>query len=78
MNTILTTQFARIHTSFLINIEMMINRPFSKFCNGDIVNVITEELRLIERNIIFYKKQFQQIQITFCKLNVKNGSVCMA
>ena len=46
--TILTTQFARIHTSSLINIYIMLNRPITKFCNGDDVNVIAGELQLIK------------------------------
>ena len=61
----LQTQFARIYTSSLINIEMMLNRSFTKFYNGDDVNEIAAELWLIktrpnsfykkQRNIIFYK-----------------------
>ena len=47
-NTILRTHIARIHTSLLINIEMMLNRPFTKFYNGDDVYVIAAELRLIK------------------------------
>ena len=48
MNTILTTHIARIHTSFLINIELMLNRPFTKFYNSGDVNVIAAELGLIK------------------------------
>ena len=64
------TQFARIHTSSLINTEKILNRPITKFYNGDDVNMIAAELRLtktrpisfyIIRNIIFYKKQCQQM-----------------
>ena len=39
-------QFARIHTSSLIKIEKILNRPTTKFYNGDDANVIEEELRL--------------------------------
>ena len=60
-------QFARIHASSLINIQKILNRHITKFCNSDDVNVIAAGLRLIKtrstffiRNIIFYKKQSQQ------------------
>ena len=33
-------QFARIHTSSLINIEKILNRPITKFYNSDDVNGI--------------------------------------
>ena len=33
-------QFVRIHTSSLINIEKILNRPITKFYNSDDVNVI--------------------------------------
>ena len=53
------TQFARIHTSSLINIEKILDRPFTKFCNSDDVNVVAVELWLIEtRPTSFYKKYF--------------------
>ena len=39
-------QFARIHTSSLINNEEILNRAFTKFCNKDDVNVIAADLRL--------------------------------
>ena len=39
-------QFARIHTSSLVKTEKTLNRPITKFYNGDDVNVITAELRL--------------------------------
>ena len=53
----LTKQFARIHTSSLINIEKILNRPITKFYNSDDVNVIAAELRLTKtRPISFYKK----------------------
>ena len=43
---LLKIQFARIHTSSLTNIEKILNRPITKFYNGDDVNVIAVELRL--------------------------------
>ena len=50
-------QSARIHTSSLINIEKILNRPITKFYNTDDVNVIAEELRLTKtRPTSFYKK----------------------
>ena len=53
------TQFARIHKSSLINIEKILDRPFTKFCNSDDVNVVAVELWLIEtRPTSFYKKYF--------------------
>ena len=39
-------QFPRIHTSSLINTEKILNRPTTKFYNGDGVNAIAAELRL--------------------------------
>ena len=42
-------QFARIHTSSLIKIEKILNRPITKFYNSDDVNVIAAELRLTKR-----------------------------
>ena len=39
-------QFPRIHTSLLIKIEKTLNRPITKFYNGDDVNVIAAELLL--------------------------------
>ena len=51
-------QFARIHISSLINIEKILNRPITKFCNGDDVNVIAAELRLTKtRPTSFDKKR---------------------
>ena len=41
-------QFARIHTSSLIKIEKILNRPITKFYNGDDVNKIAAESRLIK------------------------------
>ena len=50
-------QFTRIHTSLLINIENILNRPIAKFYYGDDVNVIAAELRLTKmRATSFYKK----------------------
>ena len=52
-----TKQFARIHTSSLINIEKILNRSITKFYNGDDVIVIAAELRLTKtRSTSFYKK----------------------
>ena len=51
-------QFARIHTSSLINTGKTLNRPIAKFCNGDDVNVIAAELRLTRmRPTSFNKKR---------------------
>ena len=50
-------QSARIHTSSLINIEKILNRPITKFYNSDDVNVIAAELRLTKTRLTsFYKK----------------------
>ena len=50
-------QFARIHTSSLIKIEKILNRPITKFCNSDDVNVIAAELRLTKtRPASLYKR----------------------
>ena len=61
-----TCQFAIMLTSYVINIEKILNRPITKFYKGDDVNVIAAEFRLTKtrpnsfiRNIIFYKKQCQ-------------------
>ena len=43
----------RIHTSSLINIEKILNRPITKFYNSVDVNVIAAEFGLTS----FYKKQ---------------------
>ena len=52
-----SVQFARIHTSSLINIEKILNEPITKFCNGNGINVIAAELRLIKMSpTSFYKK----------------------
>ena len=44
-NTLWQLQFARTHTSSLINIGKILNRPITKFYNSDDVNVIAAELR---------------------------------
>ena len=44
--TFFLKQLARIHTSSLIKIEKILNRPINKFYNSDDVNVIAAELRL--------------------------------
>ena len=50
-------QFARIHTSSLIKIEKILNRPITKFYNTDDVNVIAVELRLTKtRPTSLYKR----------------------
>ena len=50
-------QFARIHTSSLIKIEKILNRPITKFYNSDDVNVIATELRLTKtRPASLYKR----------------------
>ena len=60
------TQFLRMYTSSLIEIEKILNRPNTKFYNGDVVNLI-ESYAPLKRgqllfiiNISFYKKQCQQ------------------
>ena len=67
---VVAIQFPRIHKISLINIEKIFINPITKFYNSHDRNVI--------RNIIFYKKQYQQMQIKVWKLNVKNRSFCMA
>ena len=42
----LCSQLARIHTNPFINIEKILNKPFTKFYNNDDVNVAVAELRL--------------------------------
>ena len=50
-------QFARIHTSSLIKIEQILNRPITKSCNSGDINVIAAELRLTKtRPTTFYKR----------------------
>ena len=43
--TLWQLQFARTHTSSVINIGKILNRPITKFYNSDDVNVIAAELR---------------------------------
>ena len=54
----LKTQFARIHTSSLINIEKILNRPITKFYNGDDVNVIEAELGLTKTRPTCFDKRY--------------------
>ena len=50
-------QFARIHTSSLINIEKILNRPITIFSNSDDINMSAAELRFTKtRPTSFYKK----------------------
>ena len=56
------TQFARIHVSFLIIIEKILNRLITKFYNSDDVNVIAAELWPTKtRPTSFYKKQSETL-----------------
>ena len=50
-------QFARSHTSSLINIEKILNRPITKFYNGHDVNVIAAELWLTKTRRSFFDKK---------------------
>ena len=53
------SQFARIHTSSLLKIEKILNRPITKFYNSNDVNVIAAGLRLTKtRPTSFYKKHY--------------------
>ena len=77
-------QFARIHTSSLINIEKILNRPITKFYKSDDVTGIAGELRLPKlRPTSFYKKHNLSSETMptdvnkYLKTNVKNRSVCM-
>ena len=72
------SQFARIHTSSLNKIEKTLIIRITKFHNGDDVMRLQQSYGQIKRgqlllirNIIFYKKQYQQMY------NVKKRSVCM-
>ena len=47
----------RIHTSSLINIEKIVNRPITKFYNGDDVNVIAAELWLTKMRPTYFDKK---------------------
>ena len=74
LNLCPTLQFARIHTSSLIKIEKILNRPITKFYNSDDVNVIAGELRLAKtRSTSFYKKQsFIRDNANRCKSRFEN------
>ena len=50
-------QFARIHTSSLINTDKILNRPITKFYNGDDANVFAAELQLTKRRPTFFNKK---------------------
>ena len=49
--------FARIHTSSLIKTGKTLNRPITKFYNGDDVNVIAAELRLAKTRPTSFNKK---------------------
>ena len=58
-------QFVRIHTSSLINIEKIFNRPIINFYNDDDVNVIAAELRLTKtRPTFLQEKSLQETMAT--------------
>ena len=75
-------EFTQLHLSkikrfwieLLLNFTMMMPQIWLKQNNGS----LKRGQLLFIRNIIFYKKQYQQIKIKFWKLNVKNRSFCMA
>ena len=50
-------QFARIHTSSLVKTEKTLNKPITKFYNGDDVNVIAAELRLTKTRPTSFSKK---------------------
>ena len=50
-------QFARIHTSSRINIEKTLNRPFTKFYDGDDAIVIVAELQLTKTRPTSFNKK---------------------
>ena len=65
----------RIHTNSFMNIEKILNRPITKFYNGNGVNLIEAELRLTS----FYKKQNilseimpRNVCMIYCKLYLAN------
>ena len=70
-----------IHISSLMNIEKISNRPITKFYESNDMwlqqsyGSLKRGQLLLIWNIIFYKKQWQQMQIKFWKVNVKNISV---
>ena len=49
----ITTKLGRSHTSYLINIEKALNRPITKFYNGNDVNMITADLGLTKTRTMF-------------------------
>ena len=56
------TQFVRIHASFLMIIEKILNRLITKFYNSDDVDVIAAELRPTKtRPTSFSKKQSETL-----------------
>ena len=63
------TQFARIHTSSLIKIEKILNRPITKFYNSDDVNMIAAELRLTKTrpHSLYKRKSFLRNNANRCK-----------
>ena len=50
-------QFARIHTSSLMNTEKTLNRPSTKIYNSDDVNVIAAELWLTKTRPTSFNKK---------------------
>ena len=75
-------QFARIHTSSLINNEKISNRAITKFYNSNDVNVIALELQLIKTRPTSFYKEFNLLQEIIptdvnkvFRTNVKDGSV---
>ena len=54
-------QFTRIHTSSLIKIKKTLNKPITKFYNGDDVNVIPEELRLTKTRPTYFNKKYNPL-----------------
>ena len=69
-NLILSFDFLRIHTNSLINIEKILNRPITKFYNGDDVNVIAAELRLTKTRLTpfsFFLSFFFKANANRCK-----------
>ena len=49
-------QIARIRTSFIINIEKILNRLINNFYNDDDVNVLAAELRLTKSGLTFLQE----------------------
>ena len=56
--------FTRIHTSSLINIENTLNKPITKFCKGDDVNVIAAELPLTKTRLTSFNKKHNLLEET--------------